>query len=153
MIVLFVFIVICFASAAVGSICTNQSLKTWYPTIKKPSWNPPNKIFAPVWTSLYIMMAVAGWMVWERSAQHSFSLPMILFVVQLTLNTLWSAIFFGLRNPALAFGEVILLWISIFLTMVSFWQIYWIAGLLFLPYFLWVSFAMILNFTIWQLNK
>jgi len=153
MLTLIVFIILCFTAAALGSIFTNSSLKSWYPSIKKPSWNPPNRIFAPVWTGLYMMMAVAGWMVWERLPQKGFSLPMALFFVQLVLNTIWSMVFFGLRNPGWAFVEVVLLWIVIILTMISFWTVYWVAGALFLPYFLWVSFAAVLNFTIWRLNR
>ena len=150
---LIAFIVLCFSAAAFGSVFTNKSLKTWYQTIKKPTWNPPNKIFGPVWSALYLMMALAGWMVWERLPQKGFSVPMVLFFVQLVLNTFWSVIFFGLRSPGWAFVEVVILWIGITLTMVSFWAVYWVAGVLFLPYLLWVSFAAILNFTIWRLNR
>jgi len=120
MVSLIVFIIFSFLAAALGSVLTNRTLKTWYQTIKKPSWNPPSKVFAPVWTILYIMMAVAGWMVWERLPHKTFSWPMILFFIQLVLNALWSGIFFAI---------------------------------LFLPYFLWVSFASFLNFTIWRLNR
>jgi len=80
---LIAFIVLCFSAAAFGSVFTNKSLKTWYQTIKKPTWNPPNKIFGPVWSALYLMMALAGWMVWERLPQKGFSVPMVLFFVQL----------------------------------------------------------------------
>jgi len=148
-----VFIIFSFSAAALGSFFTNRTLKTWYQTIKKPSWNPPSKVFAPVWTILYIMMAVAGWMVWERLPHKTFSWPMILFFIQLVLNALWSGIFFALRSPGWALLEIILLWAFIVLTMFSFWTVYWIAGILFLPYFLWVSFASFLNFTIWRLNR
>ena len=150
---LIAFIVLCFSAAAFGSVFTNKSLKTWYQTIKKPTWNPPNKIFGPVWSSLYLMMALAGWMVWERLPQKGFSVPMVLFFVQLVLNTFWSVIFFGLRSPGWAFVEVVFLWIGITLTMVSFWAVYWVSGVLFFPYLLWVSFTAILNFTIWRLNR
>src|SRR5208283_4770874 len=131
----------------------SYSLKTWYLTIKKPSWNPPDKVFAPVWTVLYVMMAVAGWMVWERLPQKGFSTPMVLFFVQLVLNTVWSAVFFALRSPGWAFVEVVILWVFIALTMISFWAIYWVSGVLFSPYFLWVSFASVLNYAVWRLNR
>jgi len=153
MISLIIFIIFSFSAAALGSVFTNRTVKTWYQTIKKPSWNPPSKVFAPVWTILYIMMAVAGWMVWERLPHKTFSWPMILFFIQLVLNALWSGIFFALRSPGWALLEIILLWAFIVLTMFSFWTVYWIAGILFLPYFLWVSFASFLNFTIWRLNR
>jgi len=150
---LIVFIAICFSAAATGSVFNTTSLKEWYPGIKKPSWNPPNAVFAPVWTILYLMMAVAGWMVYERSSQELINPPMILYVIQLALNTAWSMLFFGLRNPGLALVEVIFLWIFIILTTISFWGVYWLAGLLFLPYLLWVSFATVLNFAVWRLNR
>lgn len=150
---LIVFIMMCFSAAFLGSISTRASLKTWYPAIIKPSWNPPDYLFAPVWTALYLMMAVAGWMVWEHSTTKGFSIPIVLFFVQLVLNTAWSFIFFGLRRPGWAFIEVIILWIFILLTTVSFWGVTWIAGMLFLPYLIWVTFATVLNFTVWQLNR
>ena len=153
MVSLIIFIVLCFSAAAIGTFSTADSLRTWYPTLRKPSWNPPSKVFAPVWTILYAMMAVAGWMVWERVPHKGFSLPMGQFLGQLALNTAWSWIFFGLRNPGGAFIEVIILWVFIMLTMVSFWAVYWVAGLLFLPYLLWVSFATVLNFVVWWLNR
>jgi tryptophan-rich sensory protein len=153
MLSLMVFIILCFSAAALGSVFTHRSIKTWYLTIKKPSWNPPGKVFAPVWTVLYLMMAVAGWIVWERLSQKGVSVPMVLFFIQLVLNTVWSAVFFGLRNPGWAFLEVILLWVFIALTVISFWNVYWVAGVLFLPYLLWVSFAAILNLAIWRLNR
>jgi len=99
------------------------------------------------------MMALAGWMVWERLLQKGFSMPMVLFFVQLVLNTVWSVVFFGFRSPGWAFVEVVLLWITIILTMISFWIVFWVAGALFLPYLLWVSFAAALNCSIWRLNR
>ena len=153
MLALIVIIILCFSVAALGSIFTNKSLKIWYTTIKKPSWNPPNKIFGPVWSALYLMMAVAGWLVWERSLSKNINVPMALFFIQLGLNVLWSVVFFGLCSPGWAFVEVIILWVFIILTMISFWAIHWLAGVLFLPYFLWVSFAAFLNYTIWKLNR
>jgi len=153
MLSLIVFMILCFSAAALGSVFTSYSLKTWYLTIKKPSWNPPDKVFAPVWTVLYVMMAVAGWMVWERLPQKGFSTPMVLFFVQLVLNTVWSAVFFALRSPGWAFVEVVILWVFIALTMISFWAIYWVSGVLFSPYFLWVSFASVLNYAVWRLNR
>ena len=153
MISLIFFVVVSFSVAALGSIFTNQSLKTWYTTIKKPSWNPPNWIFAPVWTTLYLMMAVAGWLVWEKQSPQVFSLPLILFFIQLILNGFWSVIFFGMQKMGLAVAEVILLWIFILMTIISFWELVPLAGALLIPYLLWVSFAFFLNLTIWRLNR
>lgn len=150
---LLIFVFICLGSAALGGFLTSFSVKTWYKTIRKPSWNPPDKVFAPVWTILFLMMAVAGWMVWQRLPQDGSYDPIILFGVQLILNIGWSALFFTLRRPDLALMEIILLWFMILWTTISFWSVYWIGGAIFVPYLLWVSFAIILNFTIWQLNK
>ena len=99
------------------------------------------------------MIAIAGWMVWEKSSQQGIQIPIILFIIQLVLNALWSVIFFGLRNPGWAFVEICLLWIFIVLTILAFWSINLTAALLLLPYALWVSFAAFLNYTIWRLNK
>ncbi len=150
---LILFLVLCFGVAATGSVFTGASLKSWYITLRKPSWNPPSWLFAPVWTVLYLLMAAAGWLAWERMPHKFPAWPMVLFGVQLILNAGWSAIFFGLRSPGGALAELILLWASILLTMISFWHVYWIAGLLFIPYFLWVSFAGVLNFYVWKLNR
>lgn len=148
-----IFVFMCLGSAALGSFLTSFSVKTWYKTIKKPSWNPPDKVFAPVWAILFLMMAVAGWMVWERLSKGGDYRPIILFGIQLILNIGWSGLFFTLRRPDLALMEISLLWFMILWTTISFWPVYWVAGALFIPYLLWVSFAVILNFTIWQLNK
>lgn len=150
---LLTFVFICLSAAGLGGFLTSFSVKTWYKTVRKPSWNPPDKVFAPVWTALFLMMAVAGWMVWQRLPQDGSYGPIILFGIQLILNIGWSALFFTLRRPDLALMEIILLWFMILWTTISFWSVYWIAGAIFVPYLLWVSFAIILNFTIWQLNK
>lgn len=153
MVSLLIFIGVCFSAALLGSVATNASIKTWYPTIKKPSWNPPNWVFAPVWSTLYLMMAIAGRIVWERGPHQGLNLPIILFSVQLILNALWSVIFFGLRKPGWACIEIAFLWISILAATMAFWNVDWVAGALMIPYLLWVSFASFLNFTIWHLNK
>lgn len=125
----------------------------WYAALKKPSWNPPNWIFGPVWTALYTMMAVAAWLVWRRGGFALNRLPLSLFLTQLLLNALWSWLFFGLKNPALAFGEIALLWLAIAATLLAFWPRQRTAAWLLLPYLMWVSFASGLNFALWQLNR
>ncbi len=149
---LIVFLVICFAAAGVGSAVTTPQIDGWYANLAKPSWNPPNWIFAPVWSTLYVAMAVAAWLVWRQGGIADAKVPLALFSVQLALNTLWSCLFFGLENPGLAFAEVLLLWVAIAATMVTFWFRSRVAGLLFVPYLAWVTFAAFLNFTIWRLN-
>lgn len=146
-----VFIVICLLAGYIGSRFTFVSVKTWYRTIRKPSWNPPNWIFAPVWTLLYIMMAVAAWRVWERT-DNAFG-PMLMFALQLVLNVAWSAIFFGKRNISLALKEIVLLWIAVVATTAVFWSVDRFAGILFIPYVVWVTFAAFLNYTIDRMNK
>jgi tryptophan-rich sensory protein len=136
----------------IGGAVTTPKIGTWYSTLVKPSWNPPAWIFGPVWSALYFCMAVAAWLVWRQGGFSGAKVPLTQFVVQLALNVLWSCIFFGLEKPGLAFGEVLLLWLAIATTMVLFWQRSMIAGILFVPYLAWVSFASFLNFTIWRLN-
>ncbi len=148
---LVVFISICLLAGYIGSRFTFVSVKTWYRTIKKPFWNPPNWIFAPVWTLLYIMMAVAAWRVWER-ADNALG-PMLMFAFQLVLNVAWSAIFFGKLNISLAFKEIVLLFCAVVVTMTMFWSVDPLAGILFVPYALWVGFAAFLNYTIDRMNK
>ena len=141
-----------FTAAAIGGTATSRAVRDWYPTLVKPAWNPPAWLFGPVWTVLYIAMAVAAWLVWRRVGWAGARLALTLFMVQLTLNAAWSIIFFGLRNPGAAFAEVVVLWAAILGTLVLFWQVSVPAGILFIPYLTWVSFAAVLNFSIWRLN-
>ena len=150
---LVVFLCICLFAGYSGSRYTSLSVKTWYPTIKKPSWNPPNWLFAPVWTVLYISMAVAAWMVWEKVPGALSRGPMLAFALQLLLNVAWSAIFFGLRDIRLAFKEIIILWAAILVTIASFWTVYPLAAMVLIPYALWVSFAAFLNYKICRMNR
>lgn len=149
---LIVFLVVCFAAAGIGGAVTTPKIPGWYATLAKPSWNPPNWLFGPLWSALYLAMAVAAWLVWRQGGWSSARLPLALFGVQLLLNVLWSCLFFGLQNPGLAFFEVLLLWAAIAATMATFWRRSVAAGLLFVPYLAWVTFASVLNFTIWRLN-
>jgi translocator protein len=146
------FLLICFTAAGIGSFATAPAITNWYAGVNKPSWNPPNWLFGPVWTVLYAMMATAGWMVWRRLGLQAAATPLFFFAVQLMLNTLWSVFFFGLHNPGLAFIEIILLWLSIATTIYFFWKVRPLAGALLVPYIAWVSFAAFLNFTIWRMN-
>ena len=149
---LVVSLVICFAAAGIGGAVTTPKIGTWYATLAKPSWNPPNWIFGPVWSALYFCMAIAAWLVWRQGGFSVAAVPLTLFGVQLALNVFWSCIFFGLRSPGLAFLEVLVLWAAIGATTVTFWQRSMVAGILFVPYLAWVSFASVLNCVIWRLN-
>lgn len=150
--ILVIFIVVCLAVAGLGSLFTTPQTAPggWYETLRKPFFTPPNWLFGPVWTFLYISMAVAGWLVWRRTGFSG--TPMALFAVQLALNLAWSMIFFGLQSPGLALAEILVLWTAILLTILAFSRISRPAGWLLVPYLAWVTFATALNAAIWLLN-
>ncbi len=125
----------------------------WYKNLKKPEWNPPNKIFGPVWSVLYLFMAAAAWLVWRGYGLSLATFPLVLFVVQLLLNTAWTWTFFGLHRPGIALADIVVLWVFILATLTLFWQFVPLAGILLLPYLVWVSFASYLNLTIWRMNR
>ena len=145
----------CLVVGYLSGMVTKDSITTWYPTLVKPSFNPPNWIFAPVWTILYIMMGVAGGMVWNRMEQDAeiVKKAFMFFIIQLALNAIWSLLFFYLHNPFLSLIEIVLLWLLIFETYTQFKKIDKVAGMLLVPYLAWVSFAMVLNGSIWWLNR
>ena len=135
-----------------GSFFTVSEIGSWYQTIRKPSWNPPNWIFGPVWTTLYVLMGISLFLIWRSSASHK-RIAIILFAIQLILNFFWSFIFFKQHQIGFAFAEILALWLMIILTILAFGRINKLAAWLLVPYISWVSFAVILNFAIWQLNK
>lgn len=136
-------------SLSAGFIGSRFPPGEWYDSLAKPSFNPPGWVFGPVWTLLYILMGIAVWLVWK---EQGFSTAVYLFMAQLALNALWSYLFFGANKPGLAFLEIILLWVLILLTMILFWRARTAAGVLFIPYLLWVSFASVLNYSLWRMN-
>lgn len=148
-------VVTCLVVGYFSGMVTRSAITTWYPTLIKPSFNPPNWIFAPVWSMLYVMMGVAAGLVWDKidSDKEVVKKALVLFAVQLALNALWSFLFFGLKNPMLAGLEIVILWLMIYETHLQFTKINKIAGFLLLPYLAWVSFATVLNASIWWLNK
>ena len=146
------FIAVCLAAGGLGAIATTPEIDGWYKTLAKPAWNPPSYVFGPVWTCLFIMMAVAAWLVWRPDGMKGAPIPLTLFAIQLVLNVAWSWIFFGMHQTGLAFAEIVVLWLMILMTSVTFFKSSKIAGCLMLPYLAWVSFASLLNFTIWRLN-
>jgi len=149
---LVVFLAVCFAVAGIGSLFTAAGMMgRWFDALPRPSWNPPNWLFGPVWTVLYTLMAIAGWLVWrERGGLRQATVPMALFAIQLALNLGWTGIFFYQRAPGAAFGEIVLLWLAILATMIVFWRVKSLAGWLFMPYLLWVTYAATLNYAIWR---
>ena len=124
----------------------------YYAELIKPSWAPPGWLFGPVWTALYLMMAVAAWLVWREGGWRAQRAPLTLYLVQLALNALWTPLFFGLRNPGLALAEIVLLGAAIVLTSRAFRPVSRLASWLLVPYLVWVVFAAALNFAIWRLN-
>ncbi len=145
----------CLVIGYLSGTVTQKSILTWYPTLVKPIFNPPNWLFAPVWTILFIMMGVAGGLIWNHleSEQQKVKKAFLFFVIQLGLNALWSYLFFGLHNPLLALIEIIVLWLMIFETYSQFKSINKLAANLLIPYLVWVGFAIVLNASIWWLNK
>lgn len=136
----------------IGSLATFQNVKTWYPTLVKPSFNPPAWLFGPVWTLLYIMMGAALFLVWESPARDKRA-AVVFFFLQLALNALWSVVFFGMHSPKGGLAVIAALWALIIATMITFFRINPAAGWLLAPYLAWVSFASVLNAAIWRLNQ
>ncbi len=148
-------VVTCLAVGYFSGMITREAITTWYPTLVKPSFNPPNWVFAPIWTLLYAMMGVAAGIIWNQLETDRTIVKKALqfFAIQLALNAVWSYLFFGLKNPMLALLEIALLWLMIYETYLKFVKINKIAGYLLLPYLAWVSFASVLNASIFWLNR
>lgn len=140
------------AAAAAGFVGSRFMPGEWYAELAKPSWNPPSAVFGPVWSTLYLMMGVAAWLVWRKVGWAGAPLALGLFALQLVLNALWSYLFFGLHQPALAFVDIVLLWLAILATTAAFWRVSTPAAVLLLPYLCWVTFAGALNLQLWRLN-
>jgi benzodiazapine receptor len=147
-------LILTFSAAFVGSIFTREAVPDWYATLNRPSFTPPNWLFSPVWTILYLLMAISAFIVWQKGlANPAVKIALILYLIQLILNALWSVIFFGLKLPLPAFIEIIMLWTAIAFTILAFARVSITAALILVPYILWVSFAAVLNFSIWFLNR
>jgi tryptophan-rich sensory protein len=140
-------LIVCFGAAAVGA---RFKPGAWYAGLRKPSWTPPSWLFAPAWTLLYAMMAVAAWLVWRETG---LSREIGLFVLQLALNAVWSWLFFGLHRPGLAFADIVAMWLAILATLAAFWTVRPLASWLLIPYLAWVTFASALNAAVWRLNR
>ena len=145
-------ILIAQAAGVIGSLFTVQNIPTWYATLNKPAFSPPNYLFGPVWITLYFLIGIAFFLVWKNTGTVNIKIPVIVFSVQMVLNAAWSIIFFGMKSPMFAFFEIVVLWLFIVLCIVTFYPVSRAASWLLVPYFLWVSFASVLNFKIWMLN-
>jgi len=146
-------VILCQIAGFLGSLFTTPAIPTWYKTLNKPFFTPPNWIFSPVWISLFILMGISLFFVWRRSDHPQFKPALIFFFVQLILNIFWSVAFFGLKSPLLGLMDIVLLWIVILFTILNFFKVSKFAGVLLIPYLLWVSFATLLNFSLWILNR
>lgn len=150
---LIISLIVTFTAAALGSYFTTPNISTWYASLNKPFFSPPEWVFAPVWSLLYILMAIALYLVWKKdSPQQDKTKAIILYAIQLSLNALWSVIFFGMREPGIALAEIVVLETVIILTALSFRKMSKVATCLFIPYIIWVGFAAILNLSIVVLN-
>ena len=146
-------VAVCLAAGGASGLVTTNAINTWYVTLNKPSFNPPNWLFAPVWTALYTMMGVAAALIWHEGWEKpAVKNALLFFGIQLVLNVAWTLVFFGAKLPNWAFLIIILLWIMILLCILKFLKIKKVAGYLLIPYLLWVTFASVLNGAIWQLN-
>jgi tryptophan-rich sensory protein len=144
-------VIICQVAGLVGGLFTSSSVSTWYAELNKPAFNPPSWVFSPVWITLYLLMGVSLYLVWVSEKKES-KAALYVFGVQLALNVIWSVIFFGLRAPFYAFIWIVILWAAILLMIVKFYRVSGWAAYLQLPYLLWVTFAAVLNFSLFYLN-
>jgi len=144
-------LIVSFIAAFIGGAASIQA-GPFYTQLARPEWAPPASIFGPVWTVLYALMGIAAWLVWRAADIRPTRFPIALFLVQLALNALWSWLFFGWHQGGLAFADILLLWVLIVATLIAFWRISRLAAALLFPYLLWVSFATVLNYSVWQLN-
>ncbi|HUU07940.1 MAG TPA: TspO/MBR family protein [Dehalococcoidales bacterium] len=150
---LVVSIIACQLAGLIGSVFTAPAITTWYAALQKPAFTPPNWLFAPAWLTLYLLMAIAAFLIWRKGlAQKEVKTALLIFAIQLILNALWSVAFFGLKSPLAGVIVIALLWVAILFTILRFFRLSVAAGALLLPYILWVSFAAALNMAIWQLN-
>ena len=148
---LIVSLLVSFSAAAIGGMATRRAPE-FYASLSQPQWAPPSSVFGPVWTVLYILMAIAAWLVWRERGLSGARVPLVLFVVQLALNAIWSWLFFAWQRGALAQIEIVVLWVMIVLTLIAFWRVRPIAGMLLLPYLAWVTYATALTFSLVRRN-
>jgi tryptophan-rich sensory protein len=146
-------LVVCQCAGILGSVFTTPAIPTWYAALQKPAFTPPSWLFAPAWITLYLLMGIAAFFVWRAGLDNRWArVALLIFLIQLVLNALWSVVFFGLQSPLYGVIVIITLWIAILATIISFTRTSRLAAWLLVPYILWVSFASVLNISIWVLN-
>lgn len=144
-------LIVVFVAAAIGAVASAKA-GAFYSQLVRPDWAPPASLFGPVWTVLYALMGIAAWLAWRERGFRGARIALGLFLVQLALNALWSWLFFGWHLGAWAFADIVVLWVLIVATVIAFWRIRPLAGVLLVPYLLWVGFAAFLNHAVWRLN-
>ena len=149
---LIISIISCELVGILGAFFTTKNIPIWFEGLKKPSFNPPNWIFGPVWFILYFIMGISFYLIWNKSGEVNIKIPVLFFILQLIFNFFWSVIFFGLKMPGLAFIDILVLSALILICIIVFYSISNTASYLLIPYFLWVCFASLLNYKIWTLN-
>ena len=150
---LIVSILVCQLVGFFGSLVTLPAIPTWYQTLEKPTFNPPSWVFGPVWTTLFLLMGISAYLIWKKGLKNQkVKIALLIFLVQLGFNFFWSFLFFSLHSPFLALVDIILLWLAILATIISFWKLAKPAAYLLFPYLFWVSFAAVLNYFIYRLN-
>lgn len=150
---LVVFLAVCAFAQFAGWSLTNPSIRSgWYRSLRKPPWTPPDWVFGPAWTFIFLTMAVAAWFVWTRRDAARIGWPLAFFSCQLVLNVLWSGAFFAAQQPGWALADIVLLWAAVLLTLTAFWRVHTAAGALIVPYLAWLTYAAALNYSIWRLN-
>jgi benzodiazapine receptor len=150
---LLISIIVCECAGIIGSVFTTSAIPTWYASLQKPAFTPPNWLFAPVWITLYLLMGIAAFIIWRKGLdEKKVRTALIIFAVQLVINILWSVVFFGLESPLSGLIVIIILWIAILITILRFAKISPAAAWIIVPYILWVSIATALNASIWALN-
>jgi len=143
---------LCFGTQGIGWLLTAAAVREWYPDIRKPSWTPADWLFGPVWTLLFLLMAVSAWLFWCGARGQNFRMGLGLFLGQLVLNALWSGLFFAARSPGIAFADIVVLWATVAVTLMTFGRVSAVAAGLLVPYLLWVTYATALNGAIWVMN-
>ncbi len=147
-------IAVCEMAGIIGSLFTIRKIPTWYASLKKPSFRPPNRLFGPVWTLLYLLMGISAYLIWQEGLESLVvKEALVVFLMQLALNVVWSIAFFGFESPFGGLIVIALLWGAILLSIIEFIRLSLTAGLLLIPYIVWVSFAAVLNAAIYVLNR
>lgn len=148
-----VFVSLSLGAGTIGGRLVPPALGSWFAQLRRPAWTPPISTFAFIWTAVYILMGVAAFLLWDEVGFQEGEAALLLFFIQLALNAAWGWIFFGLQLPGAAFADNVALWVVVLVTTIAFWRLRRAAGAMMVPYLAWVSFVIVLNATIWRMNR